>query len=330
MNFLRPHLPEDELHAWLDGQLSPVQRREIAEHLLGCLICRAAEAEARLLRDRVSDLLAVAAPKRRTPVPAAAGPAASRGGRAMKVGTAAAILLMFGGTLSSIMLDQLAPGGVSGIPSVGIASVFVAPAVIARVGSGLVGVATAEAMTVDAVAASPGRNPDMRHRTALASRTAVSPRVISGAAASPTALRRPSGAVDPLTSAALPEGSWEAVSMAGARENSGGTVAHLAGIPVSIVRLRESGSGARPLSMVRQVLADGRAVWVIEGVVEEMDDVYQMLTASGLSLSTPRRGLPDYVGPADAPTRTVRMVAVAAYLPSDSLNILAEQQLAVR
>ncbi len=328
MNSLRPHLPEDELHAWLDGQLSPAQRVEIAEHLLGCLICRAAEAEARSLRTRVSELLAVAAPTRRQPVPVGRD-VRRHGGQVMKVGTAAAILLMVGGTVSSIVLDRLTASPGAARPSVGIASVFVAPAVIARVGSGLVGVATAEAVMVDAVAAVPsGRQPDGLG-TALASRTALSPRVVGGNV-STTALRRPAAPVDPLTTAVLPDGSWQAVSMAGARENSGGSVAHLSNVPVSIVRLRESEQGARPLSMVRQVLADGRAVWVIEGVVEEMNDVYQMLTASGLNLSTPRRGLPDYVGPAEAPTRTVRMVTVAAYLPSDSLEVLAAQQLTVR
>jgi anti-sigma factor RsiW len=60
---VRPHLPEEELHAWLDGQLSRAQASEIAEHILGCLICRALEAEVRGVRDRTTTLLALAARK---------------------------------------------------------------------------------------------------------------------------------------------------------------------------------------------------------------------------------------------------------------------------
>lgn len=322
MNCQRPHLPEEELHAYLDGQLSPAQRAEIAGHLLGCLICRAQEAEVRLLRDRVSGLLAVAAPPRTITIPMAGG--TRRSGRVIKVGTAAAILLMIGGTASTVLMDGLTGGSGAG-RSASMATAFVAPAVIARVGSGLV--STAEAMPEE-TSGSAGRRQN-RHST-LASRTAVAPRVIPGRTPAAPPLRRPAGAVDPLVAVDFPEGSWKAMSMAGAREQSGGAVAHLAGVPVSVVRLRESDRGARPLSMVRQVMADGRAVWVIEGVVEEMDGIYRMLTASGLNLSTPRRGLPDYIGSSDAPSRTVRMVAVAAYLPADSLDALADRQLTVR
>ena len=79
--------------------------------------------------------------------------------------------------------------------------------------------------------------------------------------------------------------------------------------------------------MVRQLLPDGRAVWVVEGAVEELGPVYQLLEASGLSLSTPRRARPDYIGTDDAPVRTVRMVTVAAYLPIDSVEALAAARL---
>ena len=50
MSSVRPHVPEEELHAYRDGELSSAQRAEIAEHLLGCLLCRALDAEVEEVR----------------------------------------------------------------------------------------------------------------------------------------------------------------------------------------------------------------------------------------------------------------------------------------
>ena len=74
--------------------------------------------------------------------------------------------------------------------------------------------------------------------------------------------------------------------------------------------------------MVRQLLPDGRAVWVIEGTIDDLDQVSRVLEASGLTLATPRRARPDYIGTDAAPVRTSRMVTVASYLPADSLDAL--------
>ena len=78
MSSVRPHVPEEELHAFRDGELSPAQRAEIAEHLVGCLLCRAQDAEVEALRGRTAALLALAVPRttrraasRRQIVPAA-------------------------------------------------------------------------------------------------------------------------------------------------------------------------------------------------------------------------------------------------------------------
>jgi hypothetical protein len=44
-------------------------------------------------------------------------------------------------------------------------------------------------------------------------------------------------------------------------------------------------------------------------------------------MSTLLRARPDYLGTDEAPVRTIRMVAVASYLPVDSLNAMAAERL---
>ena len=116
---------------------------------------------------------------------------------------------------------------------------------------------------------------------------------------------------------------WETTSLAEAREAAAGALSHLKGLPVSAVRIQESELGGRPTALVRQLLNDGRAVWVVEGAVEELGGITRLLSASGLTMSTPRRARPDYIGPENNPRRTVRMVTIASYLPVDSLDALA-------
>ena len=74
---------------------------------------------------------------------------------------------------------------------------------------------------------------------------------------------------------------------------------------------------------VRQQLADGRSIWIFEGLEDDFADVSDILQASGINVSIPIRTRPDYIfGSQARPMRTVRMAAVAGYLPADSLNAL--------
>lgn len=309
---VRPHIPEDELHAYLDAQLSSAQRAEIAEHLLACLICRALEGEVRALRIRSGELLAVAAPRE------IRGIARHRGRRRLRSGplaAAAAAALLVAGSWSLV--------GSGGNP-VGdgptLATAFVAPAILARV--------VMPTPTIDSGVAPARRNTASRTLT-LASRAAVSPRVIPVRQVNGSGSTRRLRVVDPMIDVAPSGGgaTWETTSFQEARDAASGAIAHLDGIPVNAVRLQASSRGGRPTAMVRQLLPDGRAVWVVEGAIEELGPVYQLLEASGLSLSSPRRARPDYIGTDEAPIRTVRMVTVAAYLPTDSVEVLAGSRL---
>lgn len=64
-----PHVDEGLLHAYLDGELSPVERTRVDEHLTGCLACRTRLDEERQLIERASKLLGFAAPVERPAPP---------------------------------------------------------------------------------------------------------------------------------------------------------------------------------------------------------------------------------------------------------------------
>lgn len=312
---MRPHLPEAELHAWLDGQLSRAQSTEVAQHLLGCLICRALEAEVRGLRDRTTTLLAFATPRhiRALPVPGTvrrAAPGRLRGG---SVAAAAAVIVGLGSWAVTRNLGPVSDGA-----SPQLASAFVAPAILARVaalpGGG------------DTIGATP--LPTVTSRTlTLASRATMSPRMMPVRNSNIPVASRRLGVVDPMMEVGPSGDGWETTSIQEARVAAAGAVAHLEGITVNAVRIQPSGVGGRPTAMVRQLLPDGRAVWVVEGTLDDLAPIYRVLEASGLSLSTPRRTRPDYIGTDTEPVRTSRMVTVAAFLPIDSLETLAGTRL---
>src|ERR671939_1116788 len=63
------HIPEEELHAYLDQGLSRSQCVEIESHLAGCPSCQANRDGIAALRDRTTALLAKLAPPRSFPPP---------------------------------------------------------------------------------------------------------------------------------------------------------------------------------------------------------------------------------------------------------------------
>ncbi len=63
------HIPEDELHAYLDQGLSRSQCVEIESHLAGCASCQGARDGIAALRDRTTALLATARAAPHIPCP---------------------------------------------------------------------------------------------------------------------------------------------------------------------------------------------------------------------------------------------------------------------
>ncbi len=311
---MRPHLPEEELHAFLDGQLSSAQRAEIAEHLLACLICRALEAEVRIVRERSISLLAIATPAEIHGIPMPMRVRVRRRRQLRPAAAAAAALLVAAGTWA------FSRGGGTVERGPVLATAFVAPAILARV------IAPAEPV---APISRPVEHRSISRTLTLASRAAMPPRVIPIREVANIGQAGRLRVVDPMIETAPSEdgAGWRTATLQEARDAASGAIAHLDGIPVNAVRLQASGAGGRPTAMVRQLLPDGRVVWVVEGNTDDLGPVTRMLEASGLTLSSARRAIPDYLGTDKDPVRTVRMVTVAAYLPIDSLEALAGTRL---
>jgi hypothetical protein len=157
----------------------------------------------------------------------------------------------------------------------------------------------------------------------MAARTEISPRV-TRAARLPAVLigNRELKVIDPLIAIDVSEG-WQTTTLPLAEATSGGALLRVGALPISVVKLLPSSEGGRPTAMLRQTLPDGRAVWVVEGPQAETEMVFRTLAASGLSISAPTATRPDYLGSDTAPLRTLRVAAVAAALPSDSVRTLA-------
>jgi len=296
VNSARPHVPEDELHAYCDGELSPPQRIEIAEHLLGCLICRSHHAEVVEVRRRAAALLAIAAPTRiRRP---AVKPAAVHVGRRglPRALTAAAAAVVGLGVWFSLQPDQ------ADQPSAQLASTLGTPVL-----TGLLGVNDSDA------------GASRQRVLEMAARTSAAPRVLPGrdAIVFVPRLMTSSVEVDPVVTNDWARSTWDDALKAG-----NGSLARVAGLGVTSVRMHASASGGRPTFMIRQQLADGRSVWVFEGPVDDVTPVNQVLQASGIAMSMFSRTHPDYVGPAGQVTRTTRIVTVVGHLSVDSLNAL--------
>jgi len=66
------HVDEGVLHAYLDGELTPVERARVDEHLAGCLACRTRLDEERQLIERAGMLLSAALPPERLAPPLSA------------------------------------------------------------------------------------------------------------------------------------------------------------------------------------------------------------------------------------------------------------------
>lgn len=63
------HVDDGTLHAYLDGELTPVERERMEGHLTGCAACRARLEEERALIERAGRLLGLAAPPERAAPP---------------------------------------------------------------------------------------------------------------------------------------------------------------------------------------------------------------------------------------------------------------------
>jgi anti-sigma factor RsiW len=340
------HIPEDELHAYLDQGLSRTQCVEIESHLADCPSCQAMRDGIAALRDRTTALLSRLAPPRNVP-PAfevlrrRAAVAASQRRRRLSIVAWAASLVAavgLGWSASSFLREPDAARPSTQVAAREsttaertVASTTVAPA--ARL------TATRSPASAESVSPATGRTRLRSSRAGgdqpAARNAAATARADSARAASRTAaalsVLDPKPALE-LTRLDQPDrrglelnGMWRTMSWDGAKAEAGERVPHIDGLPVMQVQIQNGERDSRPVMVVAQQLSSGQVIRTIEGPAS---DVSQMLSRRAMAdvdtvmLSGDSAGLGPDASHAMAMQVGDRMLAITGNLPSDSLRAM--------
>jgi hypothetical protein len=314
------HIPEDELHAYLDQGLSRSQCVEIESHLAACPSCQGARDGIAALRDRTTALLAKLAPPRAFPPEfeslrrRAASQVSARRRRAHIAAWAASLVAAVGvGWTASFLLRPQEP--------------------VARRAAGQV-----VTLPVSTRAAAPAGHRAARQDTATIQPSRRRRAAVKALATKPTTVLPP--VIPPpaleLSSIDIPrsdvgfelDGMWRTMSWAGAQAEAGDKLPHIDGLPVVQVQVQTSGRGNQPLMVVAQQLASGEVIRTIEGPTS---DVSHLLARRAMSDPVPtttqrdsalRDTVPkdtDHTDRTMAMQRGDRMLVITGALPSDSL-----------
>ncbi|NOT09263.1 MAG: zf-HC2 domain-containing protein [Gemmatimonadales bacterium] len=325
------HVPEDELHAYLDQALSRSQCVEIETHLAGCARCRDRRDDTAAIRDRTTALLNRMTPRAliipppfdsladRHPMVTRAQIWARRGRRAglLAAGLLTAVAAGWGGR-SLLDSRELGPAPLSNLASLSLA----APA------------------PADPVADfHPESSPiPIQEKTPRLRVTvpAAEPRRVENILPAPVNMQLASMSLSGGTTVAntavpatrLEAGSpfdriWRSVQWEEALQIAGSGLPFIEGLPVIGVLVHAGTYGERPMVIVAQQDPGGDIIQSIEGPVGKVLEVLQRQAASDIHMSEPARTAPDYVdGPAGI-RRANRMMLVTGRLSVDSLNALA-------
>jgi hypothetical protein len=323
------HIPEDELHAYLDQGLSRSQCVEIESHLAVCSSCRATRDGIAALRDRTTALLATLAPPRRFP-PAfdslrdlADQRVHTRRRRLRAAAWAASLVAALGlGWTASTLVG---PGRATSVATRELPPASPAPSHSVTSEAGPV------APEPEALSAVPVDSKPVRAEAEAAARVAaLRAREDSIRAAKLAVLDlAPALELEPLDEGQPAAGEqfagiWRTMSWDGAQSEAGESLPHIDGLPVLRVQVQANDQGKRPLMVVAQQLASGQVIQTIEGPAS---DVSQLLArrstvAAGNGLSVTISDAEPAGGHAMAMQRGDRMIAITGALPSDSLRAM--------
>jgi hypothetical protein len=313
------HVPEPELHAYLDQALSRSQCIEIETHLAACFRCQQERDAIAALRDRTTALLATAAPRRVSPPPYAvlAARAQTRRQRSWQrsgmwaASIAGAVIAGWG------LRTALDPHSATPPIPVAVNAAAAAPAE-----SRIVGAPTPESGTAEPVFLAPTQpsttQPNIRWNDPTV-------RLASGGSLSRRQEGRTAEAGTEDASLSLDD-QWAPVSLEEAEDATGGLVPVVPDLPVLDIRMRRGDGESRPWLIVTQQHSSGAFIHIVEGPVTEVAEFVsdQIQPGTKVNSSEPGRSPPDYLEAAGQVQRTSRVLAVVARLPVDSLNVLAQ------
>ena len=330
------HIPEDELHAYLDQGLSRTQCVEIESHLADCSACQALRDQIASLRDRTTALLSRLAPPRRV-APAfesirrRAAEEASQRRRRLHVGAWAASLIAavgFGWMASSVSAPR-PETAVTIAPTPSPATPSPAPTVVASSDD------TAEPskpLPPEPRASKPKPRRDAP-AVSVARVAAVNEKAVKDSIrAAMLAVLDPAPAVElsqldssPAGATREFEGMWRTVSWDGARAEAGERLPHIDGLPVLNVQVQSGDQGKRSVMVVAQQLSSGQVIQTIEGPAADVSQLLAQRSITDLDSVITTDGAGQTSGGNHAmaiPLGGDRMLAITGALPSDSLRAM--------
>jgi Putative zinc-finger len=296
-----PHIPEDELHAYLDQALSRSQCVEIESHLASCPACQGQRDGIAALRDRTTAMLAVLAPPASLPpsidaIRIRAGVLQSRRHRLVRLGSwAASIVAALGLGWSAHVWAGRDTGreraaeprdqeAVNAVPEAAAAQSSSIPDSSARSSApSSRHIDVSRSPIVRQVATNPGASGERPALTDTSRAPAqpLSP-TVHGQAADRGSNAEDSTRFSQVNSTVLAnereipelatESMWRIVSVAAAEEESGAPLPSVPGLQVVQVKVQ----GLRPnekIVAVDQQLATGEVIRTIEGPAAQMTDL---------------------------------------------------------
>jgi Putative zinc-finger len=288
-----PHIPEDELHAYLDQALSRSQCVEIESHLAVCPRCQSQRDGIAALRDRTTALLSVLAPPVTLPpgietIRARALGVAHGRQRATRAGIwAASLLAALGlGWTANMWLDHSgeAPGrNLGSAMPPGSAAAQLSPVPDSSQASFPSPVETVRrdepTPALRRVQEDPAPRPippiqaatrDLTDSVPIMQTVAVDP--LPSLASDSARFATNSGILSGDQSLGETEGMWRIVTIGDAEQESGAPVASVPGLPVVQVKVQGVLANQRIVA-VEQQLATGEVIRTIEGPAAQMSDL---------------------------------------------------------
>ena len=332
------HIPEDELHAYLDQALSRSQCVEIESHLAGCPGCRATRDGIAALRDRTTALLARLAPPRRVPMAfevlrREGDHLASIRRRRIRITAWAAslVLAVAAGWLAAALYrhEPLRPVAQAPLPARHELPQAVAADAPARTATSRPAPPASPARTASHPAPRQPREVEPRERTIEQTQPGepanrdvadLQAKLALLDVTAPLALAPIERSAD---RAAESGGMWRTMSWDGARNETGDDLPHIEGLPVIRVQVQATDRGKRPLMVVAQQLASGQVIETIEGPASDVSQFLSRRGEGATALAPGEVGLPS--GSDQSMAMQVggdRMLAVTGALPPDSLRAM--------
>lgn len=331
------HIPEDELHPYLDQALSRSQCVEIECHLATCSRCRTERDAIAALRDRTTALLGRLGPRILTPPPFKELQAqfvererqaqATRlrrvkfGHGAIRAAGVAAAALIGWSAHSVFDRKNAAPNAV---PTQVVASTTASALNVPKLSPPATippEVAPQPSVQLGQSTTRPTqpwrREPTVAWTSRNQPETPNSPVQLQVASAQDAV-----GATDFDA-----PGLWRTVSWDEADALTGGLMPRIQGLPVIEVQVQKVSSEERPLVMVAQQDGAGKIVRTIEGPVARVAELLSREVAragEGLNSSQPARSPSDYVSAGPGQKLSTRVFVVAGRLAADSLETLSE------